>query len=96
MQLSTDCLLRFLGDGGLYCVELDFNTWNIVWENTSKKPEVMILANLILGPQSDLRLYVLNALRNRPNRHCKKLKTVHFMATSFNTYEGHPKIPMRD
>ena len=61
----------FLGDGGLYCVESDCNLWNIVCENAPKYPEVLILANVILGPKIDLRLYVLYALRNKPNRHCK-------------------------
>ena len=92
MQFSAECLRRFLGDGGLYCVESDCNTWNTVCENTPKNPEVRILANVILGPKSDLRLYVLNALRNRPNRHCKKLKTVLIMAISFSTYQGYPKF----
>ena len=56
----------------------------------------MILAKVILGPKSDLRLYVLNALRNRPKKHGKKLNTVHIMAISFNTYQGYPKTPMSD
>ena len=94
--MPTECLRRFLGDRGLFCVESDCNTWNIVCENTPKNPEVIILANVILGRKSDLRLYVLNALRNRPNRHSKKLKTVLIMAISLNTYQGYPKIPMRD
>ena len=56
----------------------------------------MILADVISGPKSDFKLYVLKALRNRPKRHCKKLNTVHIMAISFNTYQGHPKIPIKD
>ena len=95
MQLSTECLRHFIGDDGLYCVESDCNTWNIVWEIIPKNPEVMISANMILGPKSALTLYVLNAPRNRPNRHCKKIKTVYIMAISFSTYQGYPKIPMR-
>ena len=45
-----------------------------------KNPEVKILANVILGPKSDLRLYALNALRNSPNRHCNKSNTVQMIA----------------
>ena len=71
MKRSTECLRCFLEDGGLYCVDSDCNTWNIGCENTPKNPEVIILANVILGLKSDLRLDVLNALRNRPNKHCK-------------------------
>ena len=56
----------------------------------------MIIAKVILGPKSDFRLYVINALKNRPKRHCKKLNTVHIMAISFITYQGYPKIPMMD
>ena len=56
MQLSTECLCRFLGDGGVYCVESDCKTWNIVCEKTPENPEVIILANVTLGPKSDLRL----------------------------------------
>ena len=56
MQLSTECQRRFLGDGGLFCAEADCNTWNIVCENTPKIPEVIILANLLLGPKSDFNL----------------------------------------
>ena len=59
MQLSTECLRRVLGDGGFYCVESGCSTWNIVCENTSKDPEVKFLANVILGPKSDFKLYVL-------------------------------------
>ena len=96
MQLSTEFLRRFLGAGGLHGLESDRNTWNIVGENIPKNPEVIILAIVILGPKSDLRLIVLNSLRIKPNRQCKKLKTVPIMAISFNTYQGYPKIPMRD
>ena len=67
---ATECLRRFLGNGDLYFEESYCNTWIIVCEKTPKNPEVMILANVILGPKSDLRLYVLKALRNMPNRHC--------------------------
>ena len=80
MQLSTECLRRFLGEGGLYCVESDCNTWYIVCENTPKNPELIILANVIFGSKSNFKLYVLNALRNRPKKHCKKLNIVHIMA----------------
>ena len=103
---SVECscgqsVLRFfLGDSDLNCEESDCNTWNIVYENTPKNPEVIILANMILGPKSDLRFYVLNALKNMLNRHCRKLKTLHIMAISFSvprvskdSYEGNPKIP---
>ena len=72
MQLSTECLRRFFGDGDLFCVESDYNTWSIVCERTPKNPEVIILANVILGPKYDFKLYVLNALPNRPERHSKK------------------------
>ena len=80
MRLSTECLLSFLGEGCFYCLEPVCNTWNIVCENTSKNPEFVILANVIFGFKSNLRVYVLNALRNRPSRYCKKLNTVHIMA----------------
>ena len=43
----------FLGDGGLNCVEWDCSRWNIVCENTPKNPEVIFLANVILGPKCD-------------------------------------------
>ena len=56
MQLSFECLRRFLGDGGLYCVESDCSTWNIVCENTPQNPEAIILANVILGRKSDFNL----------------------------------------
>ena len=56
MQLSIDCRRRFLENGGLYCVESDCSTWNIVCENTPKNLEVIILANVVLGPKSDFRL----------------------------------------
>ena len=56
MQLSIECLRRFLGDGGLYCVESDCSTWYIVCDITLKNPEVIILANVILGPKIDFRL----------------------------------------
>ena len=94
-QLTIECRRRFLSEGGLYCVESDCSTWNIVRENTPKNPEVMILANVILAPKSNFRLYVLDALRNRPKRQCRKLNTVHIMAISFITYQGYPKIPIR-
>ena len=96
MQLSTECRRRFLGERGLFCVESDCNTWNIVCGITPKNPEVIISANVILGPESDFNLYVLNALRNGPKKHCRKLNTVHFLAISFNTYQGYPKTPIRD
>ena len=95
MQLSTECFRLLIGDGGLYCVEPDCNTWNIVRKNTPKNPEVMILANVILGPRRDLRLYALNLLQNRPIRHFKKLK-IYVMAIYFNTYQGYPKIPVQE
>ena len=57
-------MVIFLGDGGLYCAESDCSTWNTVSENTPKSPEVIIFANVILGPKRrDFKLYVLNALR---------------------------------
>ena len=64
-------------------MESDCSTCNIVGYNTPKNPEVMTLANVILGPKSDLRLYVLKALRNRPIRHGKKLKTVHITSSPY-------------
>ena len=94
--MSVECLRRFLGEGGLYCVESDCFTRNIICENTPKNPEVIILSNAILAPKSDFRLWVLNALRNRPKRQCKNLETVHIMDISFNTYQVYAKIPMRD
>ena len=68
----------------------------IVCENTPKNPDVVTLANVIMGPSSELGLYALNALRISPNRHCKKLKSVHIMAISFNTHKRYPKIPIWD
>ena len=59
MQLPTEFLRRFLGNGDLYCMESACNTWNIVCENTLRNPEVIILANVMLGPKSDFNLYVL-------------------------------------
>ena len=56
MQLSIECLRRFLGDDGLYCVESDCSTRNIVCENTPKNPELIILANVIFGPKNDFEL----------------------------------------
>ena len=56
MHLSIECRRWFLGEGCLYSVESDCNTWNIVCENTPKNPEVIILANVILGPKSDFKL----------------------------------------
>ena len=56
MQLSIECLGRFLGEGGSYIVESDCRTGNIVCGNTPKNPEVIILANVILGPESDFKL----------------------------------------
>ena len=49
MQLSIECLRRFLGDGGLYFAESDCTTWNIVCENTPKNQEVIILATIFLA-----------------------------------------------
>ena len=54
------------------------------------------LAYVILGSSSDLWLYALNALRNSPNRHCKKINTGNIMAILFNTYLAYPKLPIRD
>ena len=91
-----ECFRPLLGDGGLGRAESDCNTWNIGGENTPENPEVMILANVIMGPRRDLRLYALSALRNRPNRHGKTFKADHIMAMCFNTYKGYPKNPMTD
>ena len=67
MQRSTECFRLFFGDGVFYCVESDCNTWNNVGIM-----EVIILANVILGQSRDLRLHMLKALQNSPNRHFKK------------------------
>ena len=89
-------LLSFFGEVSLFCVESHCNTWKIVCDKTPKRPEVIILANVILGPKSNITLYLLKALRNSPNRHCKKLKTLHFMAISSNTYWWYPMIHIKD
>ena len=54
--LSTECCRFFVDEGGLYFEEHDYRTWKLFCENTPKNPEVLILANMILGPKSDSRL----------------------------------------
>ena len=46
-------------------MESDSKTWNIDCENTPNIPEVIISANVTLGPRRVLRLYLLNGLRNK-------------------------------
>ena len=72
MSFDVGCTVGEIGEPPscavvVTAVESDCHTWNIVCENTPKNPEVIILANVILGPRSDLRFDALNALQNSPN-----------------------------
>ena len=54
----------------------------------------MILANVILRPKSKLKLYALNLLRKSLSSTVKNKNSPNYGC--FNTYQGHPKGPMRD
>ena len=57
MLLSTEYFRHsFYRGGWFFCEESDLSAWKNICENTTKNSEVMILANVILGPKRALRL----------------------------------------